>query len=164
MSMPLTGLTIRDARTDDRASWYGLWDAYCGFYNATVPPEATATTWQRILDPESPIFGRLAERDGAILGFSVSVLHLGTWTPEPICYLEDLFVDPAARGGGIGRALVEDLLHLAAARGWSRLYWHTESGNARARRIYDRFAPADGFVRYRLFVPANRMTRTGDST
>lgn len=155
MSIPPTRLAIRDATATDETAWRRLWAAYCGFYNATVPAEATATTWQRMLDPESPIFGRLAEQNGAILGFSVSVLHLGTWTPAPICYLEDLFVDPEARGGGIGRALVEDLLHLAAARGWSRLYWHTESGNARARRIYDRFAPADGFVRYRLFVPAN---------
>lgn len=152
MSIPPAGLTIRDAKATDETAWRGLWDAYCAFYGATVPAEATATTWQRMLDPESPLFGRLAEQDGAIVGFSVSVLHLGTWTPRPICYLEDLFVDPAARGAGIGRALVEDLLRLAAERGWSRLYWHTESDNARARRIYDRFAPADGFVRYRLFV------------
>jgi len=147
------GLTIRDAAAADATAWRGLWDAYCAFYRTTVPDDVTATTWRRILDPQSPIFCRLAERDGQAVAFAVALLHPGTWTAAPICYLEDLFVDPAARGGGIGRALIEDLLRLARERGWSRLYWHTESVNSAARRLYDSFAPADGFVRYRLFLP-----------
>jgi GNAT superfamily N-acetyltransferase len=78
------------------------------------------------------------------------VLHEGSWTVHPICYLEDLFVDEKARGHGIGRALIADLLSLAKERGWGRLYWHTREGNAPARRLYDEFAVADDFVRYRI--------------
>jgi len=78
------------------------------------------------------------------------VVHQGSWTLDPICYLEDLFVAPKARGNGIGSALVADLLARAKERGWSRLYWHTQQGNAPARRLYDEFAVADDFVRYRL--------------
>ena len=110
----------------------------------------TAGTWARILTPGSPLFGRIAEWKGELAGFTVSVLHQGSWTLDPICYLEDLFVAPKARGHGIGRALIADLLGRAKERGWSRLYWHTRQGNAPARRLYDTFAVADDFVRYRM--------------
>jgi GNAT superfamily N-acetyltransferase len=143
---------VRDLTAADETAWRRLWDGYCAFYRATVSPEVTGTTWARLVDPHSPLFGRLAERDGVVLGFAMAHTHLGTWTAAPICYLEDLFVLPEARGGGIGRALIDDLLALAKAKGWSRLYWHTEVENATARRLYDRYAPADGYVRYRLFM------------
>jgi GNAT superfamily N-acetyltransferase len=145
-------ISVRDATPADAAEWRRLWDGYLAFYRASVPEDVTATTWQRILDPASPVGCRLAERDGRIAGFAVYLTHLGTWTTAPICYLEDLFVDPEVRGGGIGRALIEDLLALCRRHGWARLYWHTERDNATARRLYDRFSPAEDYVRYRLFL------------
>ena len=96
------------------------------------------------------MIGRIAEREGCIAGFSVSVLHESSWTSSPSCYLEDLFVDPNVRGAGVGRALVQDLIDLGRARGWARLYWHTQADNERARRLYDLFVEADSFVRYRV--------------
>ena len=51
---------------------------------------------------------------------------------------------------GVGRALITDLQALAKANGWQRLYWHTDEGNATARRLYDSFTPSDGHVRYRM--------------
>jgi GNAT superfamily N-acetyltransferase len=112
----------------------------------------TAQTWARILDPASGVFGRLAENNGAVVGFTVSVLHPTTWTLEPACYLEDLFVAKGTRGLGVGRALIDDLLKLAREQRWARLYWHTSVGNETARRLYDRYTQADDFVRYRLFL------------
>jgi GNAT superfamily N-acetyltransferase len=50
----------------------------------------------------------------------------------------------------VGRALIEDLMALARAKGWQRLYWHTDEDNVVARRLYDRFVESDGHVRYRL--------------
>jgi GNAT superfamily N-acetyltransferase len=144
------GLLIRDARPEDEPAWRRLWAGYCAFYETDVPEAVTAATWDRIFEPQSTIFCRIAERDGEVAGFTNSVLHLGTWTLAPICYLEDLFVDPVLRGHGIGRALIEDLLKLAGERGWSRLYWHTRGSNETARRLYDQFAQADDFVRYRI--------------
>jgi GNAT superfamily N-acetyltransferase len=105
-----------------------------------------------MLAPGSGIVGRLAEENGSVVGFTVSVLHAGTWTKTPICYLEDLFVDPEIRGKGIGKALIEDLIAMARERGWSRLYWNTRASNATARRLYDRFVQADDFVRYLLVL------------
>lgn len=145
-------IVVRDIAEPDEAAWRRLWAGYIAFYETDVPAPVTGETWRRLLDRSTPIVGRVAERDQQVVGFSICVLHPGTWTTAPICYLEDLFVDPAERGGGIGRALIQDLIDRGRAQGWSRLYWHTHGGNAAARRVYDRFAAADGFVRYRLFL------------
>lgn len=146
-------VVVRDARPGDEAAWRRLWDQYLRALDANVPEAVTGLTWARIVDPGRPdLFARLAERDGRVVGFAVCVLHAGTWTPHPICYLEDLCVDEAARGARIGQALIEDLLALARARRWSRVYWHTGTGNAAARRLYDRFARADDVVRYRIHI------------
>lgn len=146
-------MILRDPTEADEAGWRELWAGYLAFYEASIPEAVTAATWRRLIDPEGPIFGRLAEgEDGVLLGLCHCILHEGTWSVASCCYLEDLFVRPEARGTGIGRALIEDALALARAKGWARLYWHTRDSNATARRLYDRFGEADGFVRYRLFL------------
>jgi GNAT superfamily N-acetyltransferase len=142
-------MIIRDPEQKDEAAWRRLWSGYIAFYRASVPEHVTDRTWQRILDPASTIFARLAENDGEVVGFSVCVLHEGTWVTRPVCYLEDLFVDPNCRGRGAGRLLIRDVVDRAHAKRWSRLYWHTRADNA-ARRLYDAFAKADDFVRYRI--------------
>jgi GNAT superfamily N-acetyltransferase len=143
-------MRIRTARYDDEAQWRGLWRGYTDFYETHLPEHVTAATWRRIVAPDPAILCRFAEQKGRLLGFSHSLLHEGTFVQEPVCYLEDLFVDPAARGRGVGRALIADLVAMAGHRGWSRLYWHTRAENLAARRLYDAFAPADDFVRYGL--------------
>jgi GNAT superfamily N-acetyltransferase len=143
-------MRIRDALPSDEADWRVLWRGYTEFYETVLDEEVTAETWRRIFDGGSAISCRVAEAEGRLLGFATHVLHACTWTLAPICYLEDLFVDPAARGAGAGRALLEDLVALARERGWARLYWHTRAGNVTARRLYDRFATADDFVKYRI--------------
>ena len=144
--------TLRDPRPADEAAWRRLWAAYCDFYETSVREAVTAATWRRMLDPGSPFIGRLAESGNAVCGFSVCVLHEGTWTTDPVCYLEDLFVDAGARGAGIGHALVQDVIDRARQKGWSRVYWHTHADNAVARRVYDRFVASDGHVRYRVIL------------
>lgn len=143
---------IRDATAQDKVAWLRLWSGYLVFYETSLMSDVTEHTWQRALDPASPILARLAESDGAITGFAMAVLHEGTWVRAPICYLEDLFVDPVARGAGVGRALIEDLVQLGQRYGWSRLYWHSRAGNP-ARILYDRFAIADDAVHYQLALP-----------
>ncbi|HEY8123942.1 MAG TPA: GNAT family N-acetyltransferase [Methylocystis sp.] len=141
---------VRDIRETDAAAWRRLWAGYNEFYAASVPTDMTELTLRRLLDPTSSLIGRFAEREGGVAGFSVSVLHDSSWTSSPTCYLEDLYVDPMLRGAGVGRALVQDLIDLGRARGWARVYWHTQADNERARRLYDSFVEADSFVRYRL--------------
>jgi len=146
--MPDSTIIVRDATPADERAWRDLWSAYNVFYETNIPEAVTARTWQRILDPASAIFSRIAAVDDQVVGFSVSVLHESTWTIAPVCYLEDLFVAPKSRRHGIGRMLIQDLVDRAGLNGWSRLYWHTRANNP-ARRLYDEFSPADDFVRYR---------------
>lgn len=143
---------IRDANGGDEAAWRRLWADYLRFYDADLPGAVTSATWNRILDPVSPVSALFAEHGGQITGFAVYVLHEGTWTTAPQCYLEDLFVNAQARGRGTGRALISRLIELGKTHGWSRLYWHTRRDNAAARRLYDQFLTADDFVRYRMVL------------
>ena len=85
-----------------------------------------------------------------MVGFANYVLHSFTWSDRLICLLEDLYVSAPVRGHGIGNALIEDLVNRGRDDGWARVYWHTREDNAAARRLYDRFAPADGFIRYTI--------------
>jgi len=141
---------IRDATPADEAGWRSLWQQYLDFYEVVLKPEVTAATWARLIDPASPVKARLAFVDGAMVGFAIHLHHPSTWVIGEDCYLEDLFLAPAARGKGVGRALIEDLKTLARGKGWQRLYWHTDEDNLVARRLYDRFVESDGHVRYRL--------------
>ncbi len=141
-------VVIRSALPSDEAAWLALWRGYCSFYDAQVPDEVTRRTWARILDPDSAIMCIVAEIDGKVYGFAHCVVHENTWESQPVCYLEDLYVLPSARGKGIGTALLDWLRNAMRAEGWSRLYWHTRENNVTARRLYDAFAKADDFVRY----------------
>ena len=141
-------LTIRAARPSDEKSWRDLWSGYCNFYGTVLAPEVTDRTWQRVLDPESAVMCLIAEVEGQVYGFAHCVVHEATWETQPVCYLEDLYVLPSARGHGIGGALIDWLRHAMRAEGWARLYWMTREDNTAARRLYDRHASTDGFVRY----------------
>lgn len=139
---------IRAALPSDEAAWRQLWRGYCDFYRVQLPEETTNRTWNRILDPDSQIMCIVAEVDGQVYGFANCVVHENTWESQAACYLEDLFVNPAARGHGVGRALLEWLRNAMRAEGWARIYLASRSDNTAARRLYGRFAQADGFVRY----------------
>lgn len=146
----MTDLTIRDAEPGDEAGWRALWDAYLAFYAVDLAAGVTDRTWTRLMDPASPLKARLAVRGDRLAGFAVYQHHPSSWVAGDDCYLEDLFVAATARGGGIGRALIDDLAVLARAKGWHRLYWHTDEANTRARALYDSYAPSDGHIRYRV--------------
>ncbi|HEX8047051.1 N-acetyltransferase family protein [Rhizobium sp.] len=143
-------VVVRDARPEDETRWRKLWAGYLAFYRVGVAPDITDATWSRVFDPTSTIFMRVAEVDGEIKGFALCITHEGTWITELECYLEDLFVDESARGHGVGRALLDDLVELCKGNGWARLYWHTEESNTTARKLYDSYVESDGHIRYRI--------------
>ena len=149
-SDPLGKVMIRDATPSDKPAWAALWQDYLTFYDITLDPAVTARTWARIMDADHALNCRLACQGDQVLGFAIHLHHASTWVMGDDCYLEDLFVSAAARGKGVGRALINDLMHLARAKGWHRLYWHTDEGNENARHLYDSFTEYDGHVRYRL--------------
>ena len=129
-------LTIRDARTEDEAAWRQLWAGYTHFYGAPIPEAVTQHTWQRALDPAMPVIIRLAHTANTIVGFSLSILHEGSWVTTPICYLEDLFVDPAYRGQGIGKALLQAATSALHAIGIDKTHLMVLADNADAMAFY----------------------------
>jgi len=81
------------------------------------------------------------------------VFHPSTWSNSSYCYLEDLFVDPARRGGGTGRSLIAAAVGEAERVGASKLYWQTHDTNGTARRLYDQVAEHRGFIVYEVDLP-----------
>jgi GNAT superfamily N-acetyltransferase len=142
-------MKIRNLAGSDYAQWRPLWDAYIAFYNDVVPEEITRLTFARLLDSEQPMFGLVAEEDGALIGIVNCVLHRGTWTRGDHCYLEDLFVSDTARGKGAGRALIQAVYQCADELKCERVYWLTRQDNATARALYDKVARFEGFIQYR---------------
>ena len=89
-----------------------------------------------------------------MVGIVNCVLHPVTWSLLQTCYLEDLFVAPAARGQGAGRALIEAVRERGRAEGWYRVYWMTKVDNATARALYDKVAGKSDWVRYHIPLDA----------
>jgi len=141
---------IRALRAEDRARWDELWAGYLEFYRTDLPPAITEATWRRLMDPQDQPYGLVAlDADQRIVGIVHYHFHLSTWSVAGYCYLEDLFVDPAARGQGAGRALIEAVYRAADERGVTRVYWHTENDNLRAQALYNQVATLAPFVQYR---------------
>ncbi len=145
-------VTIRDLRPADEDRWRELWQGYCDFYEKALPDEVTDATWRRLLDEkETDMFSLMAcDGDGLVVGMVNCVLHPVTWSQAPVCYLEDLFVDPAARKLGAGGALIEAVRERGRTRNWNRVYWKTKSDNATARSLYDKVADGTDWITYEI--------------
>jgi GNAT superfamily N-acetyltransferase len=146
-------IRIRAVARDDYDAWLALWQGYNAFYGRSgataVAPAITAATWGRFFDAYEPLWALVAEREGALVGLVHFLYHRHTNMIAPTCYLEDLFTAEAARGRGVGRALIEAVYARAKADGLTRVYWHTHESNATAMRLYDQVAERPGFVMYR---------------
>jgi len=126
-----------------------LWQGYCDFYGSQIAAEVSALTWRRILDEDFPYLGLGAEDgEGRLVGFAHCVFHPGTWNAADLCYMEDLFVDPQARGRGHGKALIAAVFAEAHRRGSGGVYWKTKADNAAARSLYAAFAVPGDWVVY----------------
>ncbi len=142
-------VTIRRIEAHDEKRWRELWEGYCRFYERELSEPKTRHTWARIMDAASPVHAIVAERAGeGVIGMANYIIHENTWTLTPVCYLQDLFVDPDRRAAGVGKQLIDWLVAECKAQGWSRLYWNTRENNYRARGLYDKYTPHSGFLRY----------------
>jgi GNAT superfamily N-acetyltransferase len=88
------------------------------------------------------------DSDDRLVGIVHFLYHEDTWSKEPACYLQDLYVDGALRGTGCGRLLIEAVARAAHAAGANSPYWLTHETNAVARRLYDRIGKNHGFIQY----------------
>jgi GNAT superfamily N-acetyltransferase len=145
----MTEITIRPLAPSDRAQWEPLWQGYLTFYKASLTPDISEATFARLTCGSEPMGGFVAERDGRLIGIVHWVIHRSTWNIKDICYLQDLFTAPEARGTGAGRALIEAVKQMARTKGCFRVYWQTHESNIQAQALYDKVAEKSGFIVYR---------------
>jgi GNAT superfamily N-acetyltransferase len=143
-------LIIRPVASTELAQWLPLWEGYNRFYGRdALAAEITRMTWSRFFDPYEPVHALVAEKDGRLLGLAHYLFHRSTIQIGPTCYLQDLFTHEAARGTGIGRALIEAVYERAREAGCPRVYWQTHETNLVAMKLYDTVAERSGFIVYR---------------
>jgi GNAT superfamily N-acetyltransferase len=150
----MTGkILVRDVQQSDFTEWKPLWDGYNAFYGRSgataLPDEITNLTWSRFFDGYEPIHALVAEQHpGKLLGLVHYLFHRSSTSPRNNCYLQDLFTVEAARGQGVGRALIETVYRRAAQAGSAKVYWQTHESNAHAMKLYDKVAEKSGFIIY----------------
>jgi len=141
-------VVIRPIAREDWRRWKVLWEEYLRFYRETVPDATTRLTFDRLCNNVDGMFGYVATSGNDITGLVHALIHPSTWSSSCYCYLEDLFVTPAARGSDVARALIEVVAEEAAIRSAERVYWHTQEFNGPARSLYDQVARRTSFVVY----------------
>ncbi|MEV0402381.1 GNAT family N-acetyltransferase [Actinoallomurus sp. NPDC050550] len=146
-------ITIRKLIPSDRAAWEGLFRGYIDFYERVEPAEMYEQAWHEFL-ADTRMHALCATLDGRLVGIVHFLAHASTSLPDAdVCYLQDLFTAPEARGMGVGRALIAAVTDWAKAHDCARVYWHTHESNATARRLYDKVAENRGFIQYRIDLP-----------
>jgi GNAT superfamily N-acetyltransferase len=131
--------TIRPARPGDEPDILRLIRALADYEREPDAVEATAEGLAAHLFAGVPrVFAHVAEQEGHIVGMALWFLNFSTWTGKHGIYLEDLFVDPSARGGGVARGLVRALAAEARARDCARIEWAVLDWNEQAKDFYRR--------------------------
>jgi GNAT superfamily N-acetyltransferase len=143
----MPSIAVGALEAEDRPAWEALFNGYHAFYGRSYwPRENYERAWHRIQAADR-IQARGARLDGRLVGIAHFLVHPST-TSADVCFLQDLFTAPEARGRGVARALIADIGQWARAQGCARLYWHTHESNETARRLYDQVAENRGFIQY----------------
>ena len=141
-------LTVARLEPEDRPTWESLFRSYIEFYERSEPQSMYDRAWQEFArDDRLHALG--AKLDGQLVGITHFLEHPSTSSSD-VCYLQDLFTAPDARGRGVGRALIEAVAEHARGLGCARLYWQTKTTNVIARRLYDSITDDSSFTVYRL--------------
>ena len=144
-------MTIRRAQESDRPEWERLYAAYADFYHVAQSATMRARVWGWIHDPAQAFGCFVAEgAAGALVGLAHFRPYALPLDASFGGYLDDLFVDPAARGSGVARALIGAVADEGRAQGWTALSWITAEDNAPARALYDTLANAARWKTYEM--------------
>lgn len=140
-------IDIRTITPDDRDQWQVLYDGYQRFYERPDLPDAFYDqAFTRLIAKD--FHGFVAAENGQLLGLTHYVFHPNLWRPEGVCYLQDLFTAPDARGKGVARKLIKAVYTAADTADVPNVYWLTAEDNYAGRMLYDRVGVKSPFIRY----------------
>ena len=130
--------TVRRAGPADCGRLSALLIEAFAFYGDPQPLPAAeiAERLRRRIDQEPGFEALVAERNGLPVGFAIYAPVFWTTDCELALFLKEIYVTDAARGDGVGRALMTEMARTAAERGWTRLVWTVDRFNRRAIRFY----------------------------
>ena len=140
---------VRPLQAEDHDRWRELYAGYAAFYRLAQTDEQAGRTWTWLMDPAHELEGLVAHHPS---GHVVGLAHVRAFTRPSTAtlggYLDDLYVDPAARGTGAADGLLTALAQHADQRGWNVLRWITADDNHRARSKYDQHATRTHWITY----------------
>ncbi|MEM6939272.1 MAG: GNAT family N-acetyltransferase [Pseudomonadota bacterium] len=144
---------IRPLQSGDRAQWDTLYAGYAAFYKVDQTPAMRDRVWGWLMDPAHGSEGLVAEdAQEGLIGLTHYRPFVSCLNAAEQCFLDDLFVAPAARGSGAAQALIDAVRAVAAERGWGKVRWITADDNYRARSLYDKSALRTMWITYDLKV------------
>lgn len=149
----LPGFSIRHAEADDVPLVLAFIRKLADYERMTHEVEASEEQIHATLFGPRPMAEVIfAEQDGQAVGFALFFHNFSTFVGKPGLYLEDLFVEPAARGRGYGQALMVYLARLAVDRGCGRFEWSVLDWNEPSIAFYRRLGarPMDAWTVYRM--------------
>jgi GNAT superfamily N-acetyltransferase len=130
-------LSIRRAHPDQSRLIFSLLCELAEYEKLSHEVEATETDIANALFGSNPVlFCEIAQWNGEPAGFALWFFNFPTFAGRPGIYLEDLFVRPAFRGKGIGKALLAHLARLCVENGWSRMQWSVLDWNTPSIDFY----------------------------
>lgn len=140
-------------KIDDFEQWLPLWAGYLQFYETDLSTEITELVFERLCDENEKQMGGFLAIDGEnAIGLVHFIIHRNTWSDKDVCYLEDLFVSPENRGGGVGRALINSVGEFARENNLRHVYWQTNKLNDRAQILYEKMAGPSEFIVYKMKI------------
>jgi GNAT superfamily N-acetyltransferase len=148
-----TSVVVRPARPEDSATIANLVRELAVYERLEQFARATQDDFlQHLFGPRPYAEAIMAEVGGEPVGFALFFATFSTFRGQPGLYLEDIYVKPAQRGRGIGKALLVTLAKLAIDRGLGRLEWAVLNWNSPAIGFYDKLGarPLNDWTTYRL--------------
>ncbi len=144
-------VTIRPVKAQDRAAWDVLYQGYATFYKVEQTTDMRDRVFGWLMDASHGSNGLVAEdKQGKLIGLTHYRPFASPLRAADLCFLDDLYVDPEARGSGAADALIAGVAAVARENGWGVVRWITADDNYRARGIYDKVAARTMWVTYDL--------------
>jgi GNAT superfamily N-acetyltransferase len=146
-------VTVRPIRPDDVPAVVALVRELAEYERALDEVQLTEEQLAERLFGDSPaLFGHVAETEGEVVGMALWFLNFSTWRGTHGIYLEDLYVQPQHRGGGLGKELLRTLAEVCVERGYARLEWSVLDWNTPSIEFYRAAGavPMDEWTVFRL--------------